>query len=79
MELMKNGKKLNRGELLSNIISLTSDNDKIVEDVSPEDQQMQEQMAMQQGMQPGMQENPQEQAKEPGVQRCSQNSKVPRP
>lgn len=68
MELMKNGKKLNRGELLSSIISLTSDNDKIVEDVSPEDQQMQEQMAMQQGMQPGMQENPQEQAQEPGVQ-----------
>lgn len=41
--LLKSGKKLNRGELYSEVISLTSDNDKILEDVSPEEQQGQDQ------------------------------------
>lgn len=42
--LAQDGKKLNRGELFADIIGLSSDNKKIIEDVSPEDQQqMQEQ------------------------------------
>lgn len=36
-ELAMNKKKLNKGELYSEIISLTSDNDKIITDVGPED------------------------------------------
>lgn len=43
------GKKLNLGELFSEIISLTTKNDKIVEDISPEDQaQLDEQVAAEQ-------------------------------
>ena len=38
MELQMVNKKLNRGELLSEIIGLTSDNEKIVTDLAPEDQ-----------------------------------------
>lgn len=57
--LMMSGKKLNIGELFASIIQLTTDNDKVLEDVTPEDMQgmeqqqqemaMQEQMAMQGG------------------------------
>lgn len=43
--LMMAGKKLNDGELYSDIISLTSDNDKILEDVTPEDEQVMEEEA----------------------------------
>lgn len=43
--LMQAGKKLNYGELMGSLISLTTDNDKILEDIVPEDQ-----MAMQQQM-----------------------------
>ena len=43
-KLAQSGKKLNQGELFSEIISLTSDNDKIITDISPEEEQaMQEQ------------------------------------
>lgn len=49
-KLLASGKKLNDGELYSEIISLTTDNDKILEDVSPEDQQAQVQQS---GQQPG--------------------------
>jgi hypothetical protein len=40
--LMDAGKKLNVGELFSEIISLTTKNDKIIEDISPEDMAEQE-------------------------------------
>jgi len=65
-ELMISGKKLNTGELLATIISLTTDNDKIIDDISPEDMQaqqmQQEQMQLPQGQpEQGMpQEMPQE-------------------
>lgn len=36
-DLAMAGKKLNKGELFSEIISLTSDNDKIITDISPEE------------------------------------------
>jgi len=43
----QNGKKLNLGELFGSLIGLLSDNDKIIEDISPEDQQqMQEEQMM---------------------------------
>lgn len=38
MFLMESGKKLNRGELLSDIFSQLTNNDKIIEDISPEEQ-----------------------------------------
>ena len=41
------GKKFNKGELYAEIIALTSDNDKIITDISPEDEQA---MAEQEGM-----------------------------
>ena len=55
------GKKLNVGELMGSIISLTTDNEKILQDITPEEeeannQQMMQQQAMaEQGMaeQPG--------------------------
>lgn len=53
--LMESGKKLNVGELFSSIIQLTSKNDKIIEDISPEDQQamQEEQMMAEQSAQEG--------------------------
>lgn len=39
-DLKSAGKKLNRGELYSEIIKLTTDNDKIITDISPEEEQM---------------------------------------
>lgn len=39
-ELASVGKKFNKGELLSEIIQLTTDNDKIITDMAPEDQQL---------------------------------------
>ena len=45
------GKKLNLGELFSEIISLTTKNDKIIEDISPEDMAAQKE-AMAQGIDP---------------------------
>ena len=45
------GKRLNVGELFGEIISLTTKNDKIIEDISPEDMQAQEQ-AMAMGVDP---------------------------
>ena len=53
-KLAMSGKRINDGELYSSIISLVTDNDKILEDVSPEDMEqeamMQEQMMAEQGM-----------------------------
>lgn len=46
-DLMAAGKKLNKGELFSEIIQLTSNNDKIITDIGPEDEQaMEQQQAM---------------------------------
>lgn len=45
-KLLASGKRINDGELYSSIITYITDNDKILEDVSPEDQAMQEEMAM---------------------------------
>jgi len=51
--LMMSGKKLNLGELFSAIIRLTTDNDKIIEDIDPEDQeQMEAEQMAQQGIDP---------------------------
>ena len=45
------GKRLNLGELFGSIIQLTTDNDKIIEDIAPEEmQQMQEAQMQQQAM-----------------------------
>lgn len=55
-KLMVSGKKINDGELYGSIIQLTTDNDKILEDVTPEDQDqmaMEQEMAMQGQMQDG--------------------------
>ena len=46
------GKKLNKGELLADIIGLLTDNDKIIVDISPEEQAMVEEQMMQPEMQP---------------------------
>lgn len=53
MALQQSGKKLNTGELYSEIINLTTDNDKIIEDITPEemDAMQQEQMAQEEAMQ----------------------------
>ena len=61
--LMMSGKQLNLGELFSTIIKLTTDNDKILEEVSPEEMEMQQGMQAQ-GMQDPMQD--------PGVQQEQQ-------
>jgi hypothetical protein len=54
-KLQMSGKRINDGELYGEIISLTTDNDKILEDISPEDQeamaQEEQMMAEQQAMQ----------------------------
>jgi len=45
-QLMASGKKFNVGELFAAIINLTTDNDKIIEDIDPEDIEAQEDRAM---------------------------------
>jgi hypothetical protein len=47
--LQADGKKLDLGELYSEIISLTTDNDKIIKEISPEEQQAMQEQAQQQG------------------------------
>jgi hypothetical protein len=47
-ELQMAGKKFNKGELLSSIIALLTDNDKIITDLAPEEMASAEQMMMQQ-------------------------------
>jgi hypothetical protein len=59
-ELAMSGKKLNTGELFSEIIKLTTDNDKIITDVSPEE------MAAGQGIDP-MTNQPIQQPMQPGM------------
>lgn len=72
-ELELSGKKFNKGELLSDIIQLSTDNDKIITDISPEEQQQvqqeqmqQEQMMQEQMPQEQMMEAPQEQMQDVG-------------
>ncbi len=56
-QLMESGKKLDRGELMASIIGLLSDNEKIIQDVTPEDEEaaaieQEALMAQEQAMQP---------------------------
>lgn len=76
MELQASGKKFNKGELLADIVSLLSDNDKIITDISPEEAQQieAEQMAQQQAMQA---EAPQEQAVDFGAEQPVENQEDP--
>jgi len=46
-DLAASGKKLNKGELFAEIIALTSDNDKIVADISPDEQKAQQEQGQQ--------------------------------
>ena len=46
ISMQESGKKLNLGELYAQIISLTTDNDKIIEDISPEEQDAMAEEAM---------------------------------
>jgi len=55
-KLAMSGKRINDGEMYSEIIALTTDNDKILEDISPEDQEAMDQEAMMQQGMPGMEE-----------------------
>lgn len=55
-------KKLDVGELFSEIIGLTSDNDKILQDIQPEEQQ---QMQQQQAMAPAGAQSQQDQSQQP--------------
>ena len=69
-ELQMNGKKLNKGELLADIISRLTDNDKIVTDISPDEQQafeaqMQEQQMQEQDMAQPMEQPQVEQLEAP--------------
>jgi hypothetical protein len=70
--IMLGNKKIDPGELVAEVISLTTDNEKIIEDISPEDQELmaeqQAMMAQQQGMgvDPAMQgQQAQEEVQEP--------------
>lgn len=63
--IQQSGKKLNRGELLSDIIGLLSDNDKIITDISPDEQAALDQ---EQQMQMAQMEAPQEQATDMGAE-----------
>lgn len=51
-KLQQSGKKLMEGELFSEIIKLTTDNDKIVVDISPEDEEEMRQIQTQQAQDP---------------------------
>ncbi len=55
-QLMQSGYQLSAGELIKEILSLTSDNDKIVEQISPEDQQQMQEQMMGQEAQPGIEQ-----------------------
>lgn len=48
--LLQSGKRLNLGELFGSIISLTTDNDKILEDIDPEEMAMNDQLMQEQAM-----------------------------
>lgn len=73
--LMMAGKQLNVGELFSEIISLTSKNDKIVTDISPEDMQANEEAMAQEQMM--AQEMPQEQAMDAGPEMPQEGMEQP--
>lgn len=75
-ELQMSGKKLNKGELLADIIGLLTDNDKIIVDISPEEQiqaeQMQSQQMVDQSM-PEQMESPEEQSQDLGPELPQEN------
>jgi hypothetical protein len=61
MDLQAVGKKFNKGELYADMIRLTTDNDKIITDIGPEDEmsdQIDPQTGMPMPMQPGGQQGP---------------------
>lgn len=64
-EIQLAGKKFNKGELLSDIIGMLTDNDKIITDISPEEQSQMEAEAAQQEAQMQIQGQPQEQLGQP--------------
>jgi hypothetical protein len=67
--LQMSGKQLNLGELFSEIINLTTKNDKIITDISPEDMEMQQaQMQEQQMMEQQAMAQPQEVPQEQGME-----------
>lgn len=74
MILTQSGKRFNEGELISEIIHLTSDNDKILEDISPEDQEalQQEQMMAQQQQMAEQQQAQSQQSQADPVQQIMQ-------
>lgn len=67
MELAQDGKKLNKGELISSIIDLTTDNDKILVDIEPQDEAMMAQQQQNQGADPQDMANIQAVMQEHGV------------
>lgn len=78
MELQASGKKFNKGELLADIVSLLSDNDKIITDVSPEEQQQieaEQMVAQEQAL--AAQEAPQEQQVDMGAEMPVETSEAP--
>ncbi len=79
--LMQSGKKLDRGELLSSIVALLTDNDKIIVDLDPEEQAgLEEQMQAEQMMQGGAPEMqaqaPQEAMQQPQMPQDPQQDPV---
>lgn len=71
--LMSAGKQLDVGELMASIISLTTDNKKILQDIAPEDQAINQEQMMQQEMmaqggelppEAGMMQQPQDQTEQ---------------
>lgn len=69
--IMMSGKRVDRGELFSSIIMLTTDNDKIVVDIAPEEMEMMNQQQMAQGLPMGA-EQPMEQMPEEPMDTASQ-------
>lgn len=59
-KLMASGKKIDDGELFASIIQLTTDNDKILVDVSPEDQAASEEAAIEEELMAEQGQTPQE-------------------
>ena len=64
-KLAASGKKMMDGELYSEIISLTTENDKIIVDISPEEMNEQEMLSQEQGIDPMTGQPMQEQMEQP--------------
>ena len=76
-QMLMAGKKFNKGELLSDIIKLSTDNEKIIVDISPEEQgQMEAEQAAMQEQQLAAQELPQEQQMDMGQELPQENQEL---